>query len=146
MKLLLLILLAAPLPAEFHTIAIRYTPSGCIDCAHSLEARLGKLRGVEKLTFDPNGSVTLRLAPGNRVRLELIRDFIEQGGEKIQRIDVEATGTIEAEGAEFVFVNAGLETRYPVTGAARAAAGVRIQAHTEKSRPLAFTIDKVTAE
>lgn len=145
MKLLLL-LLAAPLAAEFHTITIRYTPSGCIDCAKSLEARLRKLRGVEDLTFDPNGSVALRLAAGNRVRLELIRDFIEQGGEKIQRIEVEAAGAIEAEGAGFVFVNAGLETRYPVTGAEKAAAGVRIRAHTEKSRPLAFTIDKATAE
>jgi hypothetical protein len=142
----LLLLLAAPLAAEFHSITIRYTPSGCIDCAKSLESRLRKMRGVEDLTFDPKGVATLRLAPANRVRLELIRDFIEQGGEKIQRIEVEATGAIEAEGPGFAFVNAGLETRYPVTGAKAAVPRVRITAHTDKSRPLAFTIDKSAAE
>ena len=143
---LLLVLLALPAFAEFHSITIRYTPSGCIDCATSLEARLRKMRGVEELTFDPNGVAKLRLAPGNRVRLELIRDFIEQGGEKIKRIEIEATGAIEREGTVDTFVVSGNDTRYPVTGASAPAARIRLTAHTEKSRPLAFTIDKAVAE
>lgn len=146
MKPLLLALLAAPLFAEFHAITIRYTPSGCIDCATSLEARLRKTRGVEDVKFDPNGVVTLRLAANNRVRLELIRDFIEQGGDKIQRIEIEASGAIEREGGAHTFVLSGTETRYPVTGAKAAAARVRITAHTDKSRPLAFSIDRAAAE
>ena len=146
MRPLLLLLFTCPLVAEFHVIRIRYTPSGCVDCAASLEARLKKTRGVEEVKFDPSGDLTLRLAAGNRTRLELIRDFIEQGGEKINRIDVEASGAIEADGANFVFVNAGLGTRYPVSGAKAPAPHVRVAAHTEKSRPLAFTIDKATAE
>ena len=144
MKPLLLMLIAAPMFAEFHTITIRYTPSGCIECAQSLEARLRKTRGVEELAFDPNGVVTLRLAANNRVRLELIRDFTEQGGETIQRIEAEATGAIERDGGADTFVLSGTETRYPVTGAKAAAARVRIAAHADKARPLAFTIDKTS--
>ncbi|MEP7367050.1 MAG: hypothetical protein ABI972_27640 [Acidobacteriota bacterium] len=140
------LLATLPLAAEFHVITIRYTPSGCIDCAQSLEARLRKTRGVEDLTFDPNGVVTLRLAPANRVRLELIRDFIEQGGEKINRIEFEASGALEAEGEARTFVVSGVDTRYPVTGAKAAAPRLRLTAHTDKSRPLAFTIDKAVAE
>ena len=47
------------------------------------------------------------LAANNRVRLELIRDFIEQGGEKIQRIEIEASGAIEREGDAHTFVVSG---------------------------------------
>ncbi|MBN8729737.1 MAG: hypothetical protein J0L64_04290 [Acidobacteria bacterium] len=138
--------LALPLGAEFHRIRITYTPTGCVDCPRSLEGRLKKTRGVEEVKLDPEGEVVIRLAPGNRERLELIRDFIEQGGERIQTIEVEASGALEREGEDFVFVLAGLETRYPVIGAKAPAARVRIQAHTSSARPLAFTIDRTAAE
>jgi len=138
--------LAFPLGAEFHRIRITYTPTGCVDCPRSLEGRLKKTRGVEEVKLNPEGEVTIRLAPGNRARLELIRDFIEQGGERIKTIEVEASGALERESEGFVFVLAGLETRYPVTGAKEPAAKVRIQAHTSTARPLAFTIDRTAAE
>lgn len=142
----LLALLAAPVLAEFHHIRITYTPTGCIDCPRSLESRLKKTRGVEEVKLDPEGEVVIRLAPGNRARLELIRDFIEQGGERIKSIEVEASGALEREGGGFVFVLAGLDNRYPVTGAKSPAARARIHAHTSTARPLAFTIDKIAAE
>ena len=138
--------LAWPLAAEFHHIRITYTPTGCVDCPRSLEGRLKKTRGVEEVKLNPEGEVTIRLAPGNRARLELIRDFIEQGGERIQTIEVEASGALEREGEGFVFVLAGLDVRYAVTGAKAPAARVRIHAHTSSARPLAFTIDKAAAE
>ena len=138
--------LAFPLGAEFHHIRIAYTPTGCVDCPRSLEGRLRKTRGVEEVKLNPEGEVTIRLAPGNRARLELIRDFIEQGGERVKTIEVEASGALEREGEGFVFVLAGLETRYPVTGAKAPAARVRIHARTSSARPLAFTIDRTIAE
>jgi len=144
--LLCLLALAAPLAAEFHRIRVTYTPTDCVDCPRSLEGRLKKTRGVEEVKLDPTGEIVIRLAPGNRARLELIRDFIEQGGERIKTIEVEASGAIEAEAGGFTFVLAGLDTRYPVTGAKAAAKRVRIAARTDKSRPLAFSIDRVTAE
>jgi len=144
--LLLLFAVTAPLLAEFHLIRIRYTPTDCVDCPRSLEGRLKKTRGVEEVKLDPAGEVTIRLAPGNRARLELIRDFIEQGGERIKSIEIEASGAIERTAEGFTFVLAGQDTRYPVSGAKSAAPRVRIAAHTGKSRPLAFTIDRSTAE
>jgi len=143
---MLLAALAWPLAAEFHHIRVTYTPTGCVDCPRALEGRLRKTRGVEEVKLNPEGEITIRLAPGNRARLELIRDFIEQGGERIKSIEVEASGALEREGGSFVFVLSGLETRYPLTGAKSAAARTRIHAHTSAIRPLAFTIDKIVAE
>ncbi|MDA1314669.1 MAG: hypothetical protein O2968_15120 [Acidobacteria bacterium] len=96
----LLLASALPLCAQFVRIEVAFEDTGCASCIESLEGRLGRVRGIERVELDAeHGLVTLHLAADNRVRLTPLLSRITQDGTKITRTVVVARGTITA-GAE----------------------------------------------
>lgn len=101
---LLAALLAVPLAGELKRAEIRFEPSECVSCTESLPERLRRIRGVEHAALRPGQPPTLevRLAAGNRVRLTRIRETIEQDGTKWTTARIEASGTCEKQGGQWV--------------------------------------------
>jgi len=81
MRLVLLVLLGAvTLSAEFLEVRIDVKDMDCTSCAQSLESGLKRIRGVEKVTVGPQNSVEFILQPGNKLTLERFRDAIKGVG------------------------------------------------------------------
>lgn len=109
--LLGLAVVATPLPAEFLSFEVEFEDSGCIPCTQSLETRLGRTRGVEKVTVDLGAKlIRLELGAGNRVRLGPLRARISQDGTKIRGISFEAIGDV----SENQFTPTGLTHALPL--------------------------------
>lgn len=90
-----MLLAAAPLTAEFLSFEIEFEDSGCIPCTESLESRLKRIRGAEKVTVDfERGVIQLELEQGNRVRLGPLQARITQDGTKIRSISFVAIGSV----------------------------------------------------
>lgn len=90
------LILACPALAQFRFMEIAFEGVGCKPCAESLPERVRRIRGVESATVDlERGILTVQLAAQNRVRLEQIRDFIEQDGTKARRAKVRVTGDLQ---------------------------------------------------
>lgn len=86
---------AAVAAAQFRVVEITFEGVGCASCVESLPSRVQRLRGVESATVDANaGVLTVRLAEQNRVRIEQIRDFVEQDGTKATRAVVDVNGEV----------------------------------------------------
>jgi hypothetical protein len=102
--LLSLFLLAAlPVVAQFRAIDVSFQPSECATCTASLPERLQRIRGIESAEVDAaGGTLRLRLAAANRVRLEQIRDAIEQDGSKARSASVEVAGEVAKEGGAWI--------------------------------------------
>lgn len=101
MRLFLLALLwpALPVCAQFRSIVVTFEGIGCASCIESMPARMQRFRGVESATVDAEkGTLTIKLAAANRVRLEQVRDAIQQDGTKVRKARVEAAGVIAKEG------------------------------------------------
>jgi len=111
MRLLLLLTLALPACAQFRSMEITFEGVGCATCVESLPSRLARVRGVQSAKVE--GSVLkVRLAEQNRVRLEQIRDFIEQDGTKAKRAIVEVRGDVAKDGDTWMLKPAGLPAEY----------------------------------
>jgi copper chaperone CopZ len=81
MRIVLLLLLAAgSLSAEFLEVRIEISNMDCVTCVQTLELGLKKIRGVEKVTVGPLNSAEFLLVPGNKVTLERLRDAIKGVG------------------------------------------------------------------
>lgn len=94
----LFFVLAASCPAQFRTVEMTFQGVGCASCLESLPSRVQRLRGVESATVDAKaGVLTVKLAEQNRVRVEQIRDFVEQDGTKATRAVVDVTGDVVEE-------------------------------------------------
>jgi hypothetical protein len=130
-------LLALPLAAELHTLRVEIESSGCSTCVESLEGRLKRMRGVESVKLDGESAVEMVMAAGNRVRLEIVRDFIEQGAGKVKRMSLEASGTVVEDGGVRYFELSGVGARYRVEGTA---AGARVRARVEDVRGLVWKL------
>jgi copper chaperone CopZ len=100
MRLVLLLLLAAAsLPAEFLEVRIEVGNMDCVTCVQSLQVSLRKIRGVEKINITPQGEAEFSLLPGNKVTLERLRDAIKGVGFTPKGAHVVARGkAITAEG------------------------------------------------
>jgi hypothetical protein len=118
--ILAIAVLAAPLAAEFRVITFTIADTGCASCAESLKKRLGRVRGVESAEQGEAGKLTLKLAEGNRVRIEQLRDFVMQGGNRIEGIAVEVGGEVEGVDGKLWFQPEGLAASYRAAGAVRA--------------------------
>jgi cation transport ATPase len=95
----LFLLSAASCAAQFRVVEISFKGVGCASCIESLPSRVQRLRGVESAAVDAQaGVLTVKLAEQNRVRLEQIRDFVEQDGAKAVRAVVEVKGEVRDEG------------------------------------------------
>jgi cation transport ATPase len=75
------LILAAPLWAEFLRIEMAYGGMECASCARFIENKFARNPGVESVSVDGRkGAVILKLKPGNTVRLNQVRDFVQQSG------------------------------------------------------------------
>jgi len=129
----LFLALALPLMAELHTLRVEFEPSGCTACIESLEGRLKRMRGVDEVKVDGEDAIEMKLAAGNRVRLEIVRDFVEQGGGKVRRMSVEATGKV----VDGQFELSGVGAKYPLDGAGKDG---RVKAVLNDARKLIWKI------
>lgn len=77
---LLLLLAAASLPAEFLHVRMEISNMDCLTCVQTLELGLKKIRGVEKVTVGPQNNAEFALVPGNKLTLERLRDVIKGVG------------------------------------------------------------------
>jgi copper chaperone CopZ len=103
----LLVLAAAattvPLAAQLRSVDLLFSGIECASCLESLPARLQRMRGVESVKVDaPRQIVEIRLAAQNRVRLEQIRDAIEQDGTKARQASLIVEGTLSEEGGRWL--------------------------------------------
>ncbi len=111
----LLLLAALPCAGQFRTIEITFQGIGCISCIESMPERLQRLRGVEKVTVDAkSATLKIALAEQNRVRLEQVRDMIEQDGTKTQKAVVGIKGELTREGSKWKLQAAGVSASYLV--------------------------------
>jgi hypothetical protein len=101
---LLFLVLTAPAVAQLMEVDIWYRDTGCASCAESLARRLQQMRGVEEASVGTT-RILLRLAGENQVRLQQLRDFVEQGGNQIERVALKASGRAERQGGRWVLVD-----------------------------------------
>ena len=112
-SLLLLIAATLPVMAQFRGVEIAFRGVGCESCVQSLPERLKRLRGVESAEADARaGTVKLRLAARNQIRLEQLRDLIEQDGTRTAGAKVEVSGTVSRDGERWVLQPAGTRAQY----------------------------------
>lgn len=113
LTLILLLVVALSLDAEFLRVEVAFQDTGCASCIASLEGRLGRVRGMERVEIDPDrGLAIMQLAPKNRVRLTPLLARITQDGTKILGTKVEARGVIESVRQGLTFTPAGLNQAY----------------------------------
>ena len=106
-------MMTLPASAEFLQIDVAFQGTGCASCIESLEGRLDRLRGVEQVSVNAEReTVSLRFAPGNRVRLAPFASRITQDGTKILRLRATARGSIESEQGKLIFRQSGLAETY----------------------------------
>jgi cation transport ATPase len=99
MKLLFLALAATSF-AQVQKIEMTFEGVNCVPCVDSMAMRAMRIRGVESASVDAaKGVLTVHLAKQNRVRVEQIRDLIQQDGTKAVRASVDVTGTVAKNGA-----------------------------------------------
>jgi cation transport ATPase len=122
-RLLLLIIVAAiPCAAQFRTVKIWFTGTGCTSCTESMGDRMRRLRGVESAKVNAQeGTLEIQLAETNRVRLEQIRDLIEQDGTKSIRAVVRVRGDLSKTDDRWILQPAGISSKYEVAGPGLAA-------------------------
>ena len=116
MKFLLLSVLSAiNCFGQFQLIEMAFDGVGCSSCIESMSARIGRMRGVDSAAVDARqGVVKVQLAAENRVRLEQVRDFIEQDGTKATRATVRVKGELSQRDGKWLLQPSGLSTHYEV--------------------------------
>src|SRR5581483_4180398 len=114
MKFALLVLLGVPACAQFRSMEIAFQGIDCASCMESLPSRLQRQRGVLKI----------QLAEQNRVRLEQVRDMIEQDGTKVKSAAVTVKGELSQTDGKWVLQPPSLPAGYEVEGASPTAGAV----------------------
>ena len=137
MRLILLTVAAAlPALAQFRSIEITFTGIGCVSCIESLPGRIGRMRGVESATVDAqHGVLKIQLAEQNRVRLEQVRDAIEQDGTKTRTAAVRVLGELAQVEGKWVLQPAGVSSNYEVVGATTGAGKYVVEGDVGHLRP-----------
>lgn len=112
--ILLLSVLAAPsLRAEFLRVEVTFQDTGCASCIESLEGRLSRVRGMERVEIDAEkGVAVMHLEAGNRVRLTPLLSRITQDGTEILGTKVEGLGAIARDGDGLTFTPSNLNQAY----------------------------------
>lgn len=92
---LLLFFVAVSAFAQVQRIEMTFEGVNCVPCVDSMATCAMRIRGVESASVDAaKGVLTVQLAKQNRVRVEQIRDLIQQDGTKAVRAFVEVSGTV----------------------------------------------------
>ncbi len=145
MKIAVLLLFAAVCcDAQFRWMEIAFTGSGCESCTESLSGRLKRIRGVENVSVDAGrGAIDIQLSAPNRVRLEQIRDLIEQDGSHVGRCKVRVQGEISSDNGRWLLRPASVDAEYelhaPPTIALRSGVWV-VSGQIAQPRPTAADI------
>ena len=135
MRWLLLWVIVLPVFGEFRTIAIRFDGIGCASCVESLPGRMKRMRGVESAEVDAGkGVLQLTLGESNRVKVEQVRDAIEQDGTKARSATVEARGVLEKADGRWV-LRVGPGASYEVRGERLAEGRVVVSGEGPHLRP-----------
>ena len=114
----MLILTAVLAPAQFRAIEVHFEGIGCATCIESLPARLQRLRGVTSAQVDTQKQILkVELASTNRVRVEQVRDALEQDGTKTINAIVQVGGELSSSAGKWILKPPGVPTTYEVTGA-----------------------------
>src|SRR5690242_13824319 len=139
MKLLLLAAIAIPGLAQFRTMEITFQGVGCVSCAESLPERVRRIRGVESATVDvAQGVLKVALAQENRVRIEQVRDLIEQDGTKAKSAIVKVQGELTPKDGRWMLQPPALPVSYQVQGTVPSKPGTYVVTGViEKLRPAA---------
>jgi hypothetical protein len=81
--------------AQIQSAEMTFDGVGCVPCVESMPSRAKRIRGVEEAKVNSTGNaLSIRLAPKTRVRIEQIRDLIEQDGTKARSATIEVLGTV----------------------------------------------------
>ena len=108
-------------PAQFRDVEITFRGSGCESCTKALPDRLQRVRGVKSASVDSErGSVRVRLATPNRLRLEQLRDAIEQDGTRTIAATVEVEGQLSEAGGVRILQPDGVRASYVVEAGTQA--------------------------
>ena len=100
---LILIALAVPVWAQLGSLELSFTGIECASCLDSLPARILRMRGVESAHVDASNQIlAVKFAAGNRIRLEQIRDAIEQDGTRVRRASLTVRGGLGEEAGRWV--------------------------------------------
>lgn len=135
MRWLLLWVIALPVLGEFRTIAVRFEGIGCASCVESLPGRMKRMRGVETAEVDAGkGVLKLTLGENNRVKVEQVRDAIEQDGTKARSAVVEVRGQMEKEDGRWV-LRVGPGAAYEVRGEGLAVGRAVVSGEAMQLRP-----------
>ena len=137
MRLFLLALAAAlPSMAQFRSIEITFTGIGCVSCIESLPARMQRIRGVESATVDARlGVLKIQLAGQNRVRIEQIRDAIEQDGTKTKTAAVSVRGTLTQLEGKWILQPESVSSSYEIDGSPPAPGAYIVSGDVTQLRP-----------
>ena len=135
--LLLTFVLVQAAAAQFLSMEITFQGVGCVSCAESLPERVRRIRGVESAAVDvEKGILKIALAHENRVRIEQVRDMIEQDGTKAKTAAVKVQGELSRNGDRWILQPPSLPVAYEVRGAAPSKPGTYvISGAIEKLRP-----------
>jgi copper chaperone CopZ len=103
LPLLAAALLATPAAAQLRSLELTFKGIGCQSCAGSLPTRIQRLRGVESARVDATKQVlSVKFAPVNRIRLEQIRDAVEQDGARVTQAALTVEGILAEESARWL--------------------------------------------
>ncbi len=103
MRTLAGLLFVLPLCGQLRSIEMSFEGIGCASCLESLPGRLGRIRGIESATVDTKaGLLRVKLAEQNRVRVEQIRDMVEQDGTRATSAAVSIAGELKREDGSWV--------------------------------------------
>ena len=142
-----------PASAQFRSIEIQFDGIGCASCIESLPVRIQRMRGVTSAKVDPEKQVLkVELAATNRVRVEQVRDAIEQDGTKTTAASVRLLGNVSQSEGKWILAPSGVPATYALSGAipAKLEPGTylvtgRIEKLRRDSGPLVIIASQVTA-
>ena len=98
-----LLTLTGGLGAQLRSLEMAFSGIECASCVESMPARIQRMRGVESAKVDAAKQIlSVKLAAGNRVRVEQIRDAIEQDGTKAREAAVTIQGVLSEESGRWL--------------------------------------------
>ncbi|MDX1979052.1 MAG: heavy-metal-associated domain-containing protein [Bryobacteraceae bacterium] len=99
MRLLLMVLIPGLAGAELLRIEMGFGGMECASCTEFIESRMSRNRNVQSVRVDKEkGILRLELKPENKMRLEQVRDLVQQSGFTPKAATVEARGIVQPDG------------------------------------------------
>ena len=111
------LLIAAAARAEFLVIDMTVLGMDCVSCVTGLTTKLKRLRGVETVAVLPEKNlVSLKLAVGNRIGIDRVRDDIKAVGFNPRDAVVTVTGSAALADGRMMFTPQGSTVEFQLTG------------------------------